>query len=93
MTATLPGDKVMVMEKIVSITKQGQLTIPKNFLADFNIRGATKALVRKLGDSIVVEPKHDFWSLSGSLKSNVSLTDEELKKARKSFAKDWPQKA
>lgn len=82
----------MVMEKIVSITKQGQLTIPKKLLADFNIRGAAKALVRRLENSIIVEPKQNFWSLSGSLKSKLSLTDEELKKARKSFAKDWPRK-
>ncbi|MDO8474135.1 MAG: hypothetical protein Q7S62_01100 [bacterium] len=80
------------MEKIVSITKQGQLTIPKSFLADFKILGATKALIRKFGDSIIVEPKHDFWSLSGVLKSRVSLTDKDLKKARKSFTQDWPRK-
>ncbi len=80
------------MEKIVSITKQGQLTIPKIFLADFKILGATKALVRKLGDSIIVKPKNSFWSLSGSLKSRVSLTDKDLKKARKSFMKDWPKR-
>ena len=80
------------MEKIVSITKQGQLTIPKKFLEDFKIQGAIKALVRKLGNSIVVEPKRAFWSLSGSLQSKVSLTDAELKNARKSFTKNWPQK-
>lgn len=81
------------MEKIVSITNQGQLTIPKKFLEDFNIRGATKALVRKLGDTLVVEPKHDFWSLSGSLRSKVSLNNKELKKAREAFAKEWPRKS
>ena len=30
-----------------------------------------------------------IWYLPGSLKSKVSLTDEKLKKARGSFAKDW----
>lgn len=83
----------MVMEKIVSITKQGQLTIPRKFLVDLNIRGATKAVVRKLGDTIVVQPKHDFWSLSGSLKSKISLTDKELRTARESFGRSWPQKS
>ena len=81
------------MEKIVSITKQGQLTIPRKLLEDFNIRGATKALVQKLGDVIVVKPKRDFWSLSGSLKSKISLTDKELRQARESFGKDWAQKS
>lgn len=81
------------MEKIVSITKQGQLTIPKQLLEDFKIRGAVKALVRKLGHTIIVEPKRDFWSLSSSLKSSVSLTDKELRKARETFGKSWPQKS
>ena len=71
------------MEKIVSITKQGQLTIPRKLLEDFNIRGATKALVQKLGDVIVVKPKRDLWSLSGSLKSKISLTDKELQTMQK----------
>lgn len=78
------------MEKIVSITKQGQLTIPKQLLEDFRIRGAVKALVKKMGYTIIVEPKRDFWSLSGSLKSDISLTDKELKKARGAFEKRWP---
>ena len=79
------------MEKIVSITKQGQLTIPKKLLEDFKIQGAIKAAIQRIGDAIVVKPKHDFWSLSGTLKSKISLTDKELRKARESFAKNWPQ--
>ena len=81
------------MEKIVSITKQGQLTIPKKLLQDFKIRGATKAVVYKVGNTIIVKPKHDFRSLSGSLKSKVSLTDKELHKARESFGKSWSRKS
>ena len=64
------------MEKIVSITKQGQLTIPKKLLQDFKIRGATKAVVYKVGNTIIVKPKHDFRSLSGSLKSKIFLTSK-----------------
>ena len=79
------------MEKIVSITKQGQLTIPKKLLEDFKIQGAIKAAVQRIGDAIVVKPKHDFWSLSGVLKSKISLTDKELRQARESFGKNWPQ--
>jgi AbrB family looped-hinge helix DNA binding protein len=80
------------MEQIVSITSQGQLTIPKAVRQAFGIQGATKAVVRKQGDVILVEPKKDMWSLSGSLKSKVTLSDQELKKARTAFAKQWPRK-
>jgi len=77
------------MLDVVSITSQGQLTIPRSIRNAFGIKGAVKAVVRKVGETIVVEPKSDFWSLEGLLKSDVSLTDEDLKKSRKAFSKDW----
>lgn len=80
------------MEQIVTITTQGQLTLPKIILNAFGIKGATKALVKKIGDSIVVKPKGNFWSLAGSMKSDVSLSDKELRQARDAFSKQWPRK-
>lgn len=77
------------MQRIVSITSQGQLTIPSKIREAFNIKGQTKAVIEKQGDAIVVKPTNDFWSLSGSFKSEVSLTDKELRKARDSFSKNW----
>jgi len=77
------------MRQIVSITSQGQLTIPKSFLEDWGIFSATKAVVQKRGNTMVVSPKKDFWSLSGSLKSNIVLSDEDLSRARESFSKNW----
>ena len=77
------------MPQIVSITSQGQLTIPKSFLRDWGIISATKAIVHKKGDTMVVSPTKDFWSLEGSLRSNIVLSDEELRKARESFSKNW----
>ena len=53
------------MNYVVSITSQGQLTIPKKIREDFDIKSATKAIVKKSGDRIIVEPKGDFWSLGG----------------------------
>ncbi|MBI4268248.1 AbrB/MazE/SpoVT family DNA-binding domain-containing protein [Candidatus Uhrbacteria bacterium] len=77
----------------VSITRQGQLTVPKTILREFGITKAVKAVVRKRGDVIVVSPKADFWSLQGALKTRVRLTDAQLKKVRASFAKQWPRYA
>ncbi|HEX9722272.1 MAG TPA: AbrB/MazE/SpoVT family DNA-binding domain-containing protein [Candidatus Paceibacterota bacterium] len=79
------------MAHLVSITRQGQITIPKVIRKAFGITGATKAVIKKEGDSIVVEPKTDFWSLSGTLRSSISLSDKQLKKARDSFEKQWPK--
>ncbi|PIS21400.1 AbrB/MazE/SpoVT family DNA-binding domain-containing protein [candidate division WWE3 bacterium CG_4_10_14_0_2_um_filter_42_7] len=75
--------------QVVSITSQGQLTIPKFIREDLGIVGATKAVIEKTGGLIVVKPKKDFWSIAGALKSSVKLSDKELKEARKSFERDW----
>ena len=80
------------MDYIATITSQGQLTIPKAIRKIFSISGATKARIRVEDKKIVVEPKADFWSLSGTLKSSVSFTDAELKKARGAFSKQWAEK-
>lgn len=80
------------MQQLVSITSQGQLTIPKSMLAAFGIKRGAKAMVRKQGNTIIVEPKKDFWSLAGSLKSSVKLSDKQLRQAREQFAKEWPRK-
>lgn len=80
------------MQQIVSITSQGQLTIPKSFLEDLGISTGTKAMVQKKGNTLIVSPKNDFWSLGGSLKSDITLTNEELRKARERFSRNWDQK-
>lgn len=49
-------------------------------------------LMQKMGRSTANRSKQDFWTLSGSLKSKVSLTDKELRSARESFGKNWSQK-
>ncbi|KKP47231.1 MAG: hypothetical protein UR39_C0005G0044 [Candidatus Woesebacteria bacterium GW2011_GWA1_33_30] len=79
------------MQQIVSITSQGQLSIPRLMLLDLGIYGATKAFIQKTGNVITVVPKKDFWALGGSLKSDVRLTNKQLKKARESFSKNWAQ--
>lgn len=80
------------MKDIVSITSQGQLTIPKHIRRKFGISGAVKAAVRIKDRKIVVEPQMDFWALSGSLNTGKKLTDAELRKARQRFEKDWARK-
>ena len=80
------------MQKIVSITSQGQVTIPKAWLREMGIKGATKAVAKKKGGKLEIEPKADFWSLAGSLKSDVVLTDKQLREAREEFGKSWARR-
>ena len=79
------------MQQIVSITSRGQISLPKLMLQDLGVYGATKAFIQKTGNVITVIPKKDFWTLGGSLKSDIKLTNNQLKKARESFSKNWAQ--
>ncbi len=79
------------MRHFTTITKQGQLTIPKSLLREFGVRGATKAIVRRNGQMLIVEPKREFWSLAGSLGSSIKLSDKKFSSARRAFAKEWPR--
>lgn len=74
---------------MVSITSQGQLTIPSSMRKILGISGSTKAIIESKGNKLIVRPRSDFWSLSGFLSSSVKLTDEQLKKAREKFSKEW----
>ncbi len=79
------------MQDIVSITSQGQLTIPMSIRQSFGIRGSVKAVIKRENNLIIVEPKADFWSLEGSLTSEVKLSDQELQEAQESFSQNWPK--
>lgn len=80
-------------QQVVSITSQGQLTIPKSIRKNFGIKQAVKAVIWEQAGKIVVEPKTDFWSLAGSLKSKVRLSEQQMKKARQAFASRWASHA
>ena len=76
----------------VQLTSQGQITIPKPLRKAFGIKGAVKAVIWKIGDKIIVEPRQNFWSLSGSMRGMIKLSDARLKKARREFARKWAKK-
>jgi bifunctional DNA-binding transcriptional regulator/antitoxin component of YhaV-PrlF toxin-antitoxin module len=80
-----------MIQDIVSITSQGQLTIPVKIRESFGIKGPVKAVIKKIDNVIIVEPKKDFWALEGSLSSGAKLSDQELRDARASFSKNWPK--
>lgn len=78
--------------QVVSITSQGQLTIPKDFREILGITSQTKAEIKIDKDELIVKPKKDFWALGGSLKSKIRLTDRQLRQARKAFETSWAEK-
>lgn len=79
------------MNHIASITSTGQLNIPKKILKSLSINGPVKVGVAISGRSLIVTPKVSFWDLAGSMKSEIKLTDAQLRKARESFEKNWSE--
>lgn len=82
----------MTMQKVISITSQGQLSIPRAFLDSLGITETTKAVLHKKGNILEIHTKGDFWSLESSFQSSVTLSDAELKNARQKFTSSWPNK-
>lgn len=52
----------------VSITSQGQISIPIKFRRELGLESGKKALVKKEGERLMIEPVEDFLQLEGSLK-------------------------
>jgi len=51
----------------VSITSQGQISIPAKIRKSLNLDKYSKAYVREENGKVIVEPVEDFMSLKGSL--------------------------
>lgn len=80
------------MSQVVTITSQGQLTIPRSVREYFGMAGSTKAVLHLEGNKLIVEPQADFWSLSGALHSKTKLSDTQLRQARQQFSKSWARR-
>ena len=79
--------------KVVSVAKMitEEISIPVSIRKAFGIDGATKAVLEKKGDKMIIKPQKSFWQLSGGMKSKIKLTDKQLRAARDSFETSWAQ--
>lgn len=59
--------KLMHMQQLVSITSQGQITIPAFFRRKLGLNKYPKATVEIKNKKIIIEPVPDFLSLAGKL--------------------------
>lgn len=71
------------MPYTVSITSQGQVTIPKAIRESLKIGKNAKAIVVEKNNEILIKPVEDFFSLEGSIKPRSR--PEDFKKMRKMF--------
>lgn len=63
----------------VSITSQGQISIPAKLRRKLGLEKKRKAFVTEQNGKIVIEPVKDFLELAGSLKTKKKpLSNQEL---------------
>lgn len=63
----------------VSITSQGQISIPAKLRRKFGLDKSGKVIISEESDKLILEPVEDFLSLKGSLKtSKKPLSNKEL---------------
>lgn len=76
-------------QQIVSFTSQNQISIPVNMSRVWGKVKPKKLMVTLVGEELRIKPIADFHALAGSLKSDIKLTDKQLREARNQFEKDW----
>ena len=64
---------------IVSVTSQGQISIPARFRRELGLEKTKKAIVSKEGSKLILEPVKDLLELGGTLRTNKKpLSNREL---------------
>lgn len=69
------------MTYFVSVTSQGQISIPAPIRKKIGLDKVKKASVRLEGNTILISPLPDIESLMGSLKTKKRFTHEEERAA------------
>jgi AbrB family looped-hinge helix DNA binding protein len=59
------------MQQLVSITRQGQITIPASFRRLLGLDRYSKAAVRTENNKIIIEPVPDILSLGGIIRKKA----------------------
>ena len=65
----------------VSITSQGQISLPAQIRRDLGLSKTRKAFVSVRDGVVIVEPVQDMLSLKGSLKSPQKVPIQRIRKA------------
>lgn len=75
----------MCMSYTVSITSQGQISIPAPLRRKLGLQKATKALVSERNGKMIVEPIKDFLELRGSLKTTIKVTPQQIRESFETY--------
>lgn len=73
------------MTYTVSITSQGQISIPAPIRYKLGLNKSKKALVVEQDGKIMIEPVQDLLELRGSLKTNIKTTPKQIREAFETY--------
>lgn len=71
----------MHMSYLVTITSQGQISIPAPLRRQFGLDKTKKAHVEAFGDSIIVKPEPNLLALEGIFKTKKKISPEKIRQA------------
>lgn len=74
----------------VTITSQGQITIPAKIRRQLGFDKIKKAVVSEQNGKLFIEPAKDILNLRGSLKTKIKASPRQIRKA---FEKHLAQEA
>lgn len=69
----------------VSITSQGQVSLPVKLLKKFNIKKPGKAVAYETKEGILFKPVKDFLELSGTFKTTKKATPQQIRNAFENY--------
>lgn len=70
---------LMYMVYTVSITSQGQISIPAPIRRQLDLDRKKKAVVRVERDRVIIEPVRDLLDLGGSLKTKIKVSPRKTR--------------
>lgn len=66
---------------MVSITSQGQISIPAPIRRKLGLDKLKRAVVTEKDGKLLIEPVKDLLDLKGSLRTNITASPKEVRKA------------
>lgn len=72
----------------VTITSQGQISIPAKIRRKLGLDKTKRVLVSEQNGKLVIEPVKDLLELRGSLKTNIKASPKQIRKAFEQYLAD-----
>jgi len=74
----------------VSITSQGQISIPAPIRRKLGLNERKKAIVSEKDGKVVIAPVKDLLELKGSLKTKIKATPKQIREAFEEYLAQRP---